>query len=374
MVSTKSITVQWLGDIALTAQFHDHANHHLLEENRAFLRSNLEPADLRIANWEAPLLGDEGLNPLKRIALYTDFETASKTVSLDLDVAIVANNHIFDSLESGYARTISFLTTSGIQSVGAGRSEGEASDPLHIDVKGVPITVLAYVGDDTHPRVPPQRSMYLNRLEPDRMIQEVRKWAHSSRVVLVHLHCGMDFLSLPAPEHRKLARRLVQEGAVVVACYHPHRLQGYERYGRGCIFYGLGNLIAGNIYPWPRFTEPTVAVTCDLSDGQVLDLRIQHLLLRRGRLELDQKERGNRMYRRHNRKIAVPDEKKYARYWYRALAADLAVTRPLHFIRRHRNPLSMLAALEKRHFSEYGRLVKRMLKKVFAFGTARKTS
>ncbi len=374
MASAKSISVQWLGDIALTAQFLDRAYHHLLEENREFLRSNLEPADLRIANWEAPLLGDEGLNPLKKIALHTDRETASKAVGLGLDVAIVANNHIFDSLESGYARTISFLTTSGIRAVGAGQSDGEAADPLHIDVKEVPVTILAYVGDDTHPRVPLQRSMHLNRLEPDRVIRDVRKWASEKRMVLVHLHCGMDFLSLPSPEHRRLSRRLIQEGAVVVACYHPHRLQGYERFGRGCIFYGLSNLIAGNIYPWPRFTEPTVAVTCDLSDGRLSDLRIQHLLFRKGRLELDRKGRGNRMYRTHNRKIAVPDEKRYARYWYRALAADLAVTRPVHFIRRHRNPLSMFAALEKRHFSEYGNLLKKLLRKLFASETTRKTS
>lgn len=353
-----SLTIQWLGDIAPTAQYLDPANHGTLQAN-ALLVSRLSPkADLRIGNWEAPLLGDQGLNPLKKVRLYTDSRTAEKVMPLELDVAILANNHAFDCLESGFDRTIDFLTARGISTIGAARSLEHAQRPLEIETPGGRVAILAYVDDDTNPCVPPEKGMFLNRLDPDRVISDVTRLSREGKIVLVHFHCGLDFTPIPAPHHRALSREAIRSGASVVICGHPHRIQAHESVDQGHVFYGLGNLIAGSIYPWPRFSQPTVVVECAISERRVVDVTLRHFVLADGVLLPDKRGRGPRVYRRGNLAIQA-SETDYLGRWKKALAWDAAVTRPLHFLVRNKNPVRLLAALEKRHFVELAQSLKR---------------
>ncbi len=353
------ITVQWLGDIALTGQFVEPANHELLRSNVAYLARELHPCDLRIANWEAPIVGAEGVSPHKKVAVFTDEDTARQVRGIRLDAALIANNHIFDCLGSGFERTTAFLEGNGTSRVGAGIAADEAAQPLLMERNGYEVVLLAYVDEDTHPQVPENQSLHLNILEPERVLDEVRHWARANRTVLVHFHCGMDFLPVPTPRHRELAREAIKAGAAVVVCYHPHRLQGYERFGDGLILYGLGNLIAGSIYPWPEFTEPTAVVTCRVEGLRVVDLQLQYFIFRDGVLGPDRTGRGAKIHRRNNRRIAL-DEKRYVGDWSRSVAYDLFVTRPIHFIRRHKSPRKMLAALEMRQAAEYWGLFRKM--------------
>lgn len=361
MSAEAALTVQWLGDIALTAQFLDPTHHALIRRNVQLLCSNLPPADLRIANWEAPLLGSQGISPYKRVALHTNEETASTVTPLGLDVAIVANNHIFDCMRSGFEHTVSFLDSRSIRWVGAGTSDDEAVRPLLLEPRGIRVALLAYVHADTNPQIPPHGSMYVNWLDRERIIAEVGSLSRDGHTVLVSFHCGMDFVALPSPRHRALARKVVEAGASLVICCHPHRIQAYERWGDGFIFYGLGNLLAGNIYPWPRLAEPTVGITFRIERRRVIGVDIRHFIFRDGVLGFDQRNRGQRAYEKANRKVAAPNEE-YARHFAKALACELAFTRPWQFIRRKRNPFDILRSLERRQLSEYRRLIADMIK------------
>ena len=361
MPANKGFTVQWLGDIALTAQFTNPSFHGLIRENVAYLSSTLPRADLRIANWEAPLMGSEGVNPRKKVALHTTTEAASQIGPLGLHVALLANNHIFDCMASGLERTISFLEAQEIRWVGAALTPGQAARPLLLSVNDTPLAVLAYVDTDTNPQIPAHQSMHVNWLKPDRVVSQVRTLQREGYTVLVSFHCGMDFVALPSPLHRALARQTIEAGASLVMCYHPHRIQAYERWGKGHIFYGLGNLLAGNIYPWPRIADLAVAATFKLEARQVVDVDLRHFVFRNGRIKPDLQKRGARAYEKANRKIAAPDEQ-YERHFAKALAYELALARPWHFIRRNRNPLKMISSLEKRHLAEYRRLITDMLR------------
>lgn len=361
MFTEGELIVQWLGDIALTAQFLDPTRHALIRRSVRLLCSNLPPADLRIANWEAPLLGSQDISPHKRVALHTNEETASNLTPLGLDVAIVANNHIFDCMRSGFERTVSFFDSRGVRWVGAGLSEVEAVRPLFLEPRGIRVALLAYVDADTNPQIPPHGSMYVNWLEPERVIAEVRSLSRDGHAVLVSFHCGMDFVALPSPRHRDLARQVIEAGASLVMCCHPHRIQAYERWAHGYIFYGLGNLLAGNIYPWPRLAEPTVGLTVRIERRRVTGVDIRHFIFRDGLLESDLRNRGQRAYEKANRKLAAPNEQ-YARHFAKTLACELAFTRPWHFVRRKRNPFEILRSLELRHLSEYRRLIADIIK------------
>jgi len=354
------ITVQWVGDIALTGRLRDPVHHDWLEGSAALLARELGPADLRIGNWEAPVLGNEGVTDAKKIALHTDKATAAKVGGLGLTTALLANNHALDCMTSGLAETMAFLHSTGVATVGAGLSAEEATSPLIYEMHDTRVVILAYVDRETNPRVPPESAFHLNHLEPDQVVEEVAHWATDGAVVLVHFHWGLDFLPLPSPAQRHFARRVIDAGAAAIIGYHPHRLQGFERFRDAWVFYSLGNLIAGDIYPWPRFTQPTAAVTCEFHGRRIVDVRLNYFISRNGKVAADHRGRGARAHRRLNALLARPDEE-YAKSWDRALNYDLALTRPIHYLRRHRNPLKLLASLESRHLEEYGKLVRKLL-------------
>jgi Bacterial capsule synthesis protein PGA_cap len=358
-----TIRIQWLGDIEPDGVYCDPGFRNAFSENITRTAEQLTDADLRIANWEAPLIGDQGLNPSKKFAIHTTEETARVVLPLKIDVGLMANNHVFDCLDSGFSKTVSFLESAGMKTVGAGASQMQASTPLLLNIRGVPIAILNYVDRETNPGSALTHDVYVNTLEPTRVLEDVRHWSQRKHVVLVNCHWGVDFIALPPPHQRKLARDLVDAGATMVVGHHTHCLQGYERRGRGLIFYSLGTFIGGGLYPWPKFSEPTAALTCEIRDGRVLDFNIQSFVLRNRTLLPDPGDRAVKMLDRLSRPLAK-NEAQYAGSWSRALAYNIAVFRPLHFVRRKKNPFKILASLEKRHIKEYSSILKQIVRNI----------
>ena len=70
-------------------------------------------------------------------------------------------------------------------------------------------------------------------------------------LVVVCLHCDLEFSFFPSPGRVRLCRRLIDQGAHLVIQHHPHVCQGIEEYKDGLIAYSLGNFVfpvAGNAY------------------------------------------------------------------------------------------------------------------------------
>ncbi len=71
-----------------------------------------------------------------------------------------------------------------------------------------------------------------------RAIRDLRATTDS---IIVSVHAGVEDSPWPSPYIRELYRSLIDAGAAVVHGHHPHLPQGYEMYGGGLIFYGMGN-------------------------------------------------------------------------------------------------------------------------------------
>src|SRR5438105_7266873 len=104
------VRIQWLGDISLNGPFCDPQHAAALRQNVQSVAIGLGPCDVRIANWESPLWGDNGVNELKAPRLATLPHAAKAIEPLELDVALLANNHVYDCLERGFENTVSLLT------------------------------------------------------------------------------------------------------------------------------------------------------------------------------------------------------------------------------------------------------------------------
>lgn len=65
--------------------------------------------------------------------------------------------------------------------------------------------------------------------------------------VVVFCRAGLPGFGLPLPEWRERYRHLIEAGASVVLGVQPGEPMGWEEYGRGAVFYGLGKLTDGSL-------------------------------------------------------------------------------------------------------------------------------
>jgi hypothetical protein len=322
----QDLILQWFGDIGLNGLFCDPQNHSALRSNMAEIAAALGPCDLRIANWESPLWGDGTVNTLKSPRVCTTRQAAESILPLGLNVALLASNHAYDSREPGFENTIQFLDDHGVRWLGAGRSPEEAAKPLLLTCRGHRLGLLSYLGHETHPSLPDGAGVFLNMLDPDRMLSEVKSISRDVDITLVALHWGLvEQISYPTIEQRRLARQVIEAGAKIVACHHAHCLQGHEPWRDGHIFYGLGNFLfdacfQGRPGVWPAMCRRVGVATTVVGQSGVhragLTFFVQeHLLLkpdgtpsrrrRQERLNRSLRSSDRRLRRLYNRRLFV---------------------------------------------------------------------
>ena len=89
-------------------------------------------------------------------------------------------------------------------------------------------------------------------------------------VSLCFLHVGEEYAGEPTEEVKKLCERLIDAGADVIFCAHPHVVQPMEWVttaggSKGLVFYSLGNFVSNQ--PYPETILGAVATLTFTADG-----------------------------------------------------------------------------------------------------------
>ena len=99
--------IAFLGDISFNDAYND-----LYERGvDPFLKISptLADCDMVVGNLECLSEGDQGENLLKKPRLKAKTATLNYLKSLNISAVTLAHNHVYDNLEDGFTRTISFL-------------------------------------------------------------------------------------------------------------------------------------------------------------------------------------------------------------------------------------------------------------------------
>lgn len=162
------------------------------------------------------------------------------------DIVSLANNHIMDYRSEGLLDTLAALESAGVSWVGAGRNTAEAFASCILNRNGLRIGFLARsvivpaaskAGVDS-PGLAWQGGSYSDELSS--AIQDLSQHAD---IVIVSFHWGIEGNRQHAAYQQEIARRCIDDGALLVIGHHPHCLQGIERYKGGVIAYSLGNFL-----------------------------------------------------------------------------------------------------------------------------------
>jgi poly-gamma-glutamate synthesis protein (capsule biosynthesis protein) len=192
-------------------------------------------------------------------------------------VVSVANNHILDYGTKGLSDTLNALRENGILPVGFGQNTREAIAPRLLEVLGVRFAFFAcswaYEATFFSPGATPIRLRMLKKA--------VKKAREISDIVVVSLHLGIEFDKLPTTPTIRLARTLIETGADLVLCHHPHTLQKIEIYKKGLIAYSLGNFVfdygSFSTYTSKENTErskQSIILKCTMSKSGLIDYSV----------------------------------------------------------------------------------------------------
>src|SRR4051794_13714366 len=168
-----------------------------------------------------------------------------------MDVLNLANNHSGDFGRTALLDTIRWVRHFGIRPVGAGRTLGTARRPRVVTRLGLRVAFVGF--SDINPPgfgAGPGRPGTVFAT-PARVLNDVRRAARRSDVVIVTFHWGVERMGHPTGRQRALARAALAGGARAVIGAHPHVLQPVVRARRGVIAYSLGNFV------WAAGSGPT---------------------------------------------------------------------------------------------------------------------
>jgi len=190
-------------------------------------------------NWECTVTASTVPNPFSHAPFRVSPEGARPVAGL-FNVVSLANNHVYDFLDSGVADTLQHLTEWGVATVGVGTSTSEAYRCWVAEHGGLSVGVLA---GTTVANKPPGTSEYCVA-ECGRPLDEALRAARAEHeLVAVHVHAGGGDVAHPSPATRALHEHLREMGAQVIIGHHPHVPQGWLCTNSSADFFSLGDFV-----------------------------------------------------------------------------------------------------------------------------------
>ena len=204
--------------------------------------------NLSVGNLETVLGG-----PSQRFVGYPAFnspdELAAALADLGIDIAMLANNHIYDRGLDAALRTTKVLDEVGVSWAGLS-PQNDLNAPLIVEYGGLKWAFVNYsYGSNAVRRLTNPEHLQINLITDDSIISGLRRAsAHEPDITAAFFHWGAEYHLSPSKSQRHTAALCFENGADLVIGTHPHVLQPIEVMGsaRGyaVVAYSLGNFVS----------------------------------------------------------------------------------------------------------------------------------
>lgn len=272
------ISISAVGDITL-----------LQEPGKDIIRASWDSADIRMANLEAPFVGNDAIPADKLVRLKQPLKAGEWVKQLNPTVLSLANNHTMDWGDKAVCQTSEILDNQGIKHAGAGRNITEAIQPVYLEVDKYRIAFLScsstlppgFQAVDNRPGIAGLRIktrydiapsieyeqpgtppwIKTEPIEEDLFLLEktIKQAQLESDFVILSIHWGVPpqwctpFQGLIAEYQPIIAERVAKAGVDLIVGHHSHAPYGMETFRVTDnqekvkdvpVLYSLGNYIA----------------------------------------------------------------------------------------------------------------------------------
>lgn len=235
-------------------------------ESFQYIQPFFEQADLAFVNLETTLTTS---------GYYTGFplfrsptELAGALRDIGIDVAVMANNHVFDGGKQGVLTTLKMLDSVHIKHTGVFTDCDDfiQSHPLMLQCKNFKIALLNYTYGTNG--LPTPDGLSVNRIDSFSIARDIARIDRTQTdAVIVFFHWGHEYARQPNNEQKALAELCHRYGAEIVIGSHPHVIQpiSFQQEANGNIqnitVYSLGNLVSNQR---ERYKDGGILVTLDV--------------------------------------------------------------------------------------------------------------
>lgn len=163
---------------------------------------------------------------------------------LGVDVAGLANNHIYDYGKQAFLDTLLHLKNAGIQTVGAGRTAAEARKPVYLRIKGKKIAIVAATRAEKYIMTPEAKKDspgVFRTYDARQYVKAIKKAKKKADYVIAYVHWGTEYSTELEEAQLEQGKEYIDAGADAVVGAHTHCLQGIGSYKGAPIIYSLGN-------------------------------------------------------------------------------------------------------------------------------------
>lgn len=176
---------------------------------------------------------------------------------MGVDLALLANNHVYDYGKDAMLDTLDTLTNADIKYFGAGANLEEAMKPVYVELGGKTVAFVAASRAEKYkmtPQATEEEPGILRCYDPALFIQVIKEARANADFVVACVHWGTERSTVLEDAQLETARQYIDAGADMIIGSHSHCLQGMEYYNGKPIVYSLGN------YWFDEYYEDTMLV------------------------------------------------------------------------------------------------------------------
>lgn len=204
------------------------------------VRNIVKGVDYAIVNFESPITGNTDI-PIEKCGpnLHCPPKAVDALKYAGFNCVTLANNHIRDFGDTAVERTMSILSKSGMEHVGAGENIDDAARILFHHFGDITLAIINCCENEFS--IASKKQYGANPLNPIRQYYKIIEAREKADYVMVIVHGGHEEYQLPSPRMQDAYRFFVDAGVDIVVNHHQHCYSGYEIYKGKPIVYGIGN-------------------------------------------------------------------------------------------------------------------------------------
>lgn len=196
--------------------------------------------DLIYYNAETILGGKE-----QKYSGYPNFNTPDEfgdtMLKLGFNLVSRANNHTLDKGEKAILHACDYWNSKDVITSGSACSY-EESYPKVYELNNITFTFLSYT-TLTNGYMSPN-DYYVNVFSEDKYLDDLKKLNNKPDIIIVAMHFGDEYKSMPTTRQREISKFLSENGANIIIGTHPHVIEPIEWINNTLVIYSLGNFVS----------------------------------------------------------------------------------------------------------------------------------